>query len=226
MTAPLTVGFPLLGEWYVGADGTEPGHELAFDFLRLDGSLKASRRSVWRELVTAVPLEETYGWGQPIVSPFAGKVVTAVDGWPECAQSYLGKLFTNVRAALSPSEKRRFAELEATQSGDIRPLAGNHLVIESAEHPQVFAFLAHAREGSLRVCEGDLVAAGQPVAEVGDSGQSLLPHLHFHLMSSPNPLARQLIPFNFAAYEVEVNGEWAVQHGTKPTRRQRVRSVE
>ncbi len=225
MTAPLSVRVPLLGEWYVGADGTEPGHELAFDFMRLDRRLKATRVSAWRELLTAVPYEDYLGWGQPIVSPFAGRVVAAQDGWEERPQSYLMKLAGNVRSAFSAEEKRRFAALEATQTGDILPLAGNHLVIESIEHPEVYAFLAHARNGSLRVASGDVVEALQPVAEVGDSGQSLVPHLHFHLMSSPNPLARQLIPFSFSAYEVQVDGQWTPRYDTKPTRRQRIRSV-
>lgn len=225
MTRQLTVGFPLVGEWYVGADGTEPGHELAFDFMRLDQHLRATSRPILHELFAKVPYEEYLGWGQPITSPFAGRVVTAVDGVAEHPRSYLAKLLGNLRAAFSTAEKRRLAELENSQSGDIRPLAGNHLVIESLEQPNVFAFLAHARLGSLRVGVGDAVAAGQPVAEVGDSGQSLLPHLHFHVMATPNPLDLQLIPFNFAAYEVFREGQWERQCDTKPTRRQRVRSL-
>jgi murein DD-endopeptidase MepM/ murein hydrolase activator NlpD len=37
----------------------------------------------------------------------------------------------------------------------------------------------HLRRGSLRVQEGDVVAAGQPLALVGLSGETSFPHLHF-----------------------------------------------
>lgn len=225
MKSPLSIEFPLSGEWYVGADGTEPGHELALDFMRLDKHLKATTRAAWQELLTVVPYEEHHGWGQPILSPFRGKVVTAVDGCPERPRSYLMKLLSNVRASLSPQERRRLARLEAGQLEDIREFAGNHLIIESLEHPGVYAFLAHARQGSLIVSAGDVVLALQPIAGVGDSGQSMLPHLHFHLMASPNPLARQLIPFKFSSYEVNAGGSWFIQKDALPARKQRVRSV-
>lgn len=225
MSSPLSIGFPLAGEWYVGADGSEPGHELALDFMRLDRHLKATTRASWRELLTVVPYAEHHGWGQPILSPFAGEVVTAVDGCPEFPQSDLMKLFSNLRRSLSRQERHRLASLEANQSGDIRAFAGNHLVIASREHPSVFAFIAHARQQSLIVKAGDVVQALQTVAQVGDSGQSMLPHLHFHLMSSPNPLAQQLIPFNFLAYEVNAGSQWLLQRNALPTRQQRIRSV-
>lgn len=226
MPSSLSVGFPLSGEWYVGADGTEPGHELALDFMRLDKHLKATTRAAWRELLTAVPYEEHHGWGQPILSPFHGRVVTAVDGCPEFPQSYLMKLWGLVRASWWPSrERRRLASLIASGAGDIREFAGNHLVIESLESPGIYAFLAHARRGSLSVKAGDLVRGLQPVAEVGDSGQSNVPHLHFQLMSCPNPLAQQLIPFTFSVYEAHVDGRWLIQRDSLPRRRQRIRSV-
>lgn len=221
--SPPSIAFPLSGEWYVGADGSEPGHELALDFMRLDKDLKASNRAAWQELLTAVPYAEHHGWGQPIFSPFKGKVLTAVDDCPERPQSYLMKLLSNAWASCSP--KQRLAILEANQSGDIRAFAGNHLIIESLEHPQVFAFLAHTRQGSLRVKAGDEVLALQEIAEVGDSGQSMLPHLHFHLMSSPKPLEQRLIPFTFLTYQVYLNGSWHTQRNTLPNRKQRIRHL-
>lgn len=225
MTHFLSIEFPLSGEWYVGADGTEPGHELAFDFMRLDARLKATNRSAWRELLTAVPHEHHYGWGQPILSPFSGKVVTAVDGCAEIPKSFLAKLLGTVRATFSPHERQRLEKMAASQTGDIREFAGNHLVIASLEHANVFAFLAHAMCGSLQVGAGDQVSARQALAWVGDSGQSMVPHLHFHLMSSPNPLAQQLIPFRFSAYAFDINGHWQIQRDSLPTRGQRIRSL-
>ncbi|MFC5374359.1 hypothetical protein ACFPIF_17500 [Brevundimonas faecalis] len=224
MTSELIVQFPLQGEWFVGADGTEAGHELAFDFIRLDRKLRATRKSSLHELLTAVPLEQYLGWGQPIVSPFEGRVVTAVDGHSERSQSFIKAMFESLSATVSPSQRKRLEALQAT-GGDIGAFAGNHLVIESAESEGVFAFMAHARTGSIIPRIGDPVCVNQQVAEVGNSGQSVAPHLHFHLMSDPSPNNVQVIPFKFARYEVYLKGEWSLQEHALPKKRQRIRSV-
>lgn len=39
----------------------------------------------------------------------------------------------------------------------------------------------HLRKGSIRVAEGQEVACGEQIAEVGSSGRSAVPHLHFEL---------------------------------------------
>jgi len=224
VTVELIVDFPLQGEWFVGADGTEPGHELAFDFIRLDTKLRATQKSSLHELLTAVPLEMYLGWGQPILSPFNGRVVTAVDGCSEKSQSFIMAMWDGLSAAVSPTQRQQLETLQ-TEGGDISPLAGNHLVIESTESEGVFAFIAHARRGSITLRAGDIVCAHQQVAEVGNSGSSMAPHLHFHLMSDPSPQSVQVIPFKFARYEVFVKGEWRLQERALPKKRQRIRSI-
>ena len=44
-----------------------------------------------------------------------------------------------------------------------------------------FSLLAHACAGSVNVRKGDRDRAGQVVAQVGNSGSSLGPHLHYEL---------------------------------------------
>jgi murein DD-endopeptidase MepM/ murein hydrolase activator NlpD len=46
--------------------------------------------------------------------------------------------------------------------------------------------LAHLQQGSARVSEGERVRLGQQIAAVGDSGDSLVPHLHFQVQDSPD----------------------------------------
>jgi hypothetical protein len=46
----------------------------------------------------------------------------------------------------------------------------------------------HLRRGSLMVAEGDRVAAGQPLALVGLSGETSFPHLHFDLRQGEQPV--------------------------------------
>ncbi|MBN2358874.1 MAG: M23 family metallopeptidase [Deltaproteobacteria bacterium] len=57
----------------------------------------------------------------------------------------------------------------------------NYLLIDHG-HGEL-SKLAHLQQGSLLVAPGQLVVAGQPLARVGNSGQSDAPHLHFHFQS-------------------------------------------
>jgi murein DD-endopeptidase MepM/ murein hydrolase activator NlpD len=45
--------------------------------------------------------------------------------------------------------------------------------------------MAHLKQSSVRVRNGEVVRRGQQIAAVGDSGNSLWPHLHFHVQNRP-----------------------------------------
>jgi hypothetical protein len=54
---------------------------------------------------------------------------------------------------------------------------GNHVVLAC---DGLRVELAHFRRGSVAVAAGDRVAVGQPLGQVGNSGNSTEPHLHIH----------------------------------------------
>lgn len=56
-------------------------------------------------------------------------------------------------------------------------MAGNYIAIDCGEF---YIFLAHLRPGSIAVAGGEQVAIGQPLAQMGNSGNSSEPHLHVH----------------------------------------------
>jgi len=64
------------------------------------------------------------------------------------------------------------------------PSYGNHITLEIGNHR--YAIMAHLEQGSARVSEGERVRLGQQIAAVGDSGNSLWPHLHIHVQDSPD----------------------------------------
>jgi hypothetical protein len=61
-----------------------------------------------------------------------------------------------------------------------RGILGNHLIIDHGDG--TFAGYAHLRRGSVLVGPGGRVSAGQQIAEVGNTGSTSEPHLHFQVM--------------------------------------------
>lgn len=77
-------------------------------------------------------------------------------------------------------------------------ILGNHVIIEVDDDE--YLFMAHFREGSVQVGSGDEVGAGDRIAECGNTGHTLTPHLHVHLQNSAEfPFAKGL-PLRFDDY--------------------------
>jgi biotin carboxyl carrier protein len=65
---------------------------------------------------------------------------------------------------------------------------GNHVVLDIGGNRYVL--LAHLERGSAAVAEGQRVSAGQPIARVGNSGNTAEPHLHIQVQDGPRLIAR------------------------------------
>jgi len=93
-----------------------------------------------------------YGiFGEVVYSPCSGLVTSTVNDLPD----------------LKPGEMDR---------GNA---AGNCVFI-CVDGSDVYVLLAHLSRGSVLVSPGDRVLAGQPLAKVGNSGNTSEPHLHIH----------------------------------------------
>src|SRR5437867_2806015 len=80
----------------------------------------------------------------------------------------------------------------------------------------LYSVYAHLRDGSIRVREGQMLTAGQPLARVGDSGNATTEHLHFEIRRPSDPearweRARVLDPLAFIAERLpaRMEGSWA-----------------
>jgi murein DD-endopeptidase MepM/ murein hydrolase activator NlpD len=119
-----------------------------------------------------------------VYAPAAGRVVSVHDG----ARDHLSR--SSWLAYSYMIIEGMFRELAGS-----RFLLGNHLVVDIGEG--CFAALAHLKRGSITVRSGEDIASGQPVAQVGNSGNSTEPHLHFQLMDGPHPATAAGLPFAF-----------------------------
>jgi hypothetical protein len=113
-------------------------------------------------------VQNFHGWAQPVCAPFDARVTHAQDGWRD-------EESPNFWVAAWRAYFKRPA-----WRGDFGSLAGNHLVLAVGDGTA--ALLAHLRHGSLRVRAGQRVRAGDVLAQVGNSGASIVPHLHFQLL--------------------------------------------
>lgn len=82
---------------------------------------------------------------------------------------------------------------------------GNHVVQRFEQNGQTYyAFYAHLKPGTAKaaVTVGRTVAAGDVLGELGNSGNTDAPHLHFHVMDGPDPLASDGLPYQFTSQQL------------------------
>ena len=104
-----------------------------------------------------------YGFGATVYAPGSGRVVRA-----------RGTVADNING------KATFT-LEQFRADATTP-AGNLVMIDHGNGE--FSLMAHLKQGSVLVKEGDVVRAGQPVGQMGVSGDAYLPHVHYELRSA------------------------------------------
>ncbi len=219
----VVVDFPLVGEWtapHTPADRV-PSHgttlwaqSYAYDFLRVNPSTRRfHRRSHLRHLTTGVALADCHGFGAPVSSAFSGTVVRSDDSMPDVEPVHLVRdLARVVRNAVRP---RGWPEPWA--------VCGNHVIVRHRDG--CHALYAHLRQGSVAVTAGQEIAAGDRIGEVGHTGNSTAPHLHFQLMTTQDPTTAEPIPCAFRRYELLRNGRWEPQQHAIPPRNDLIRST-
>lgn len=72
----------------------------------------------------------------------------------------------------------------------------------------LFSLYAHLKEGSVKLSEGDYVKAGEKIGQVGNSGRSFVPHLHFQAQAAAEAGSRSLF-CNILNYKIlTTDGEY------------------
>lgn len=79
--------------------------------------------------------------------------------------------------------------------------AGNHIVQDLGDGN--FALYAHIKTGAVKVKPGDQLTTGQIIGSVGNTGNTDAPHLHFHVMSTPDPLRSNGLPFVLTSFKLD-----------------------
>lgn len=82
---------------------------------------------------------------------------------------------------------------------------GNVIVIKHAEY--LYSKLGHLQKDSFKVKIGDYIQKGQVIANLGNSGRSPEPHIHFQLQATPYVGSRTL-KYPLAYYLLKENNHW------------------
>ncbi|WP_245604720.1 M23 family metallopeptidase [Paucisalibacillus globulus] len=91
--------------------------------------------------------------------------------------------------------------------------AGNYVILE---HPnKEYSLLAHFKQQSIAVKEGDVVKQGQIIGLCGNSGNSSEPHIHFQVMDSPDYMTCRSIRIRFNDGLEPIQGDTVTQSTQK-----------
>jgi hypothetical protein len=177
---------PLRGEGYVSADSCCDATRHTRAALPVNGRMWVSQRYAvdWEQLnadgrIYEGPQEklESYTiFGKPVFAVADGRVVSAIDGLPEQTP---GKFPVNL---------------------PLDEADGNSVIVDLGN--QRYALYAHMQPGSLKVRTGDMVKTGEVLGLVGDSGNSVAPHLHFQVTDGPSSLSSNGLPYEIRKFEV------------------------
>jgi murein DD-endopeptidase MepM/ murein hydrolase activator NlpD len=115
-------------------------------------------------------------FGKEVFAVADAKVASVTDGLPEQTP---GQYPTNI---------------------PIEQADGNSVVLDLGEGR--YAVYAHMQPGKMRVHTGEIVKRGQVLGLVGNSGNSVAPHLHFHVVSTALPLAANGLPYEIERFRV------------------------
>ena len=222
----ITVEFPLRGDWTavhtpaekVPSHGVDVlGQTYAYDFLRVDWNKDGfifHDKSTIRFFTIGVSVNSCYGFGEPIYSPVNGQVVAVKDGladhrWVHPIKDYLAMY-------------ARAFYMWLSSKPDLHKIIGNYFIVK-IDDMDAYAFFAHAKKHSIKVHPGEKVRYGQHLANVGHTGNSTAPHLHFHVMDRADLLSAQGLPCNFKKYEALNNGAWVTKEHEIPAKREQIR---
>jgi hypothetical protein len=194
--APVVLALPFRGTWLatnsparrVPSHGTHfLGQTFAIDFVAVRRRRTAAVWD-WRTLVAVEPADRFFGFGRSILAPAHGRVVAVHDGEPDHP------------ARRSPVTLLPYALTQARRLRQgLAAITGNHVIL-ALEEGGPYVALVHLRAGSVRVRAGDVVTAGQELAECGNSGNSTQPHVHMQVMDSLDLLTARGVPMAFGNY--------------------------
>jgi hypothetical protein len=190
---PIVIGAPLRGgPWRCG---NGPAYNTDHQYLSIsEGRVRIAQRF-------AIDFRKVDAGGNVLPSPFPNEITNNM------FYSYGAEVLA-VADGVVAFVKDGIPENVPQASGEVIPavpitgetVAGNWISIDLGRNR--YAFYAHFQPGSIRVRVGDRVRRGQVIGLLGNSGNSVGPHLHFHLGNANSLNGSEGIPFVFSSFDM------------------------
>lgn len=150
-TTPMQL--PFSGEWTVfwGGDTKEQNYHVVAKMQKNAFDIIITDTSHKSYRTNGVKNEDYYAFGQNLTAPCDAEVVFAVDGVKDNVPGSMNPMYT----------------------------LGNSIFLKTARNEYIL--MAHFKQGTVTVKQGDKVKTGQLLGQCGNSGNSSEPHLHFHI---------------------------------------------
>jgi hypothetical protein len=182
----VSVGPPLRGAGYVSADSCCDATRHTRAAMPVNGHVWLAQRFAvdWEQLDAQgriysgdrEKLESYTIFGKPVLAVADATVASVTDGLPEQTP---GKYPSNI--SLDQAD-------------------GNSVILDLGD--QHYALYAHMQPGTIQVRVGQRVAAGQLLGLVGNSGNSVAPHLHFQVTDRSSSLAANGLPYEIKDFQI------------------------
>jgi hypothetical protein len=199
--------FPLSGRWFVAVAGTPHGghrwalpEAFAFDIVQIGADDRTFRGDGQK-------FGDYFAYGAPVLAAGDGMVAEVVADQAEdpAVLRRPGETFE------AYGDRSGALQMALLAKGD-RAIGGNSVIVDHGDGE--YSLYAHLQPGSIKVKPGDRVAAGQPIARRGSSGNTTEPHLHFQLCDGPSALHCAGVPLAFTNVELPyADGPRAIQAG-------------
>ena len=188
--------FPMSGTWNVAvAPNLHVPHrwaaneEFAFDLAATSGDGRFHKGDGSR-------LDDYYAYGKDVRAVADGTVVEVVADATEAND----RLRRPDESEKDYEMRTMMAQNELLAKSYKAPL-GNYVILRHAGGE--YSHYAHLKQGSVKVKAGDTVTRGQVIGQLGHTGNSTEPHLHFQLTDGPDPMYSRGLPIVFKELVVE-----------------------
>jgi Peptidase family M23 len=182
----VSIGPPLRGAGYVSADSCCDASRHTRAAMPVNGHVWLAQRFAvdWEQLDAQgriyagdrEKLESYTIFGKPVIAVADAVVASVTDGLPEQTP---GKYPVNI--SLDQAD-------------------GNSVILDLGD--QRYALYAHMQRGSIQVRVGERVKMGRLIGLVGNSGNSVAPHLHFQVTDRSSSLAANGLPYEMKDFQV------------------------
>jgi murein DD-endopeptidase MepM/ murein hydrolase activator NlpD len=219
LTTDITIlGPPLSGKHWVALNGCcEAGGVHRGTGMPVNGQIYFAQRFAIDWMLLDANAKFNTGDGKSVkdYADYGAKVIAVADG--------------TVIETLSTLDDQTPGTLPDPKTITIENVDGNHIVLDLGHGK--YGFYAHLQKGSLLVAKGDHVKRGQPLALLGNTGNTSAPHLHFHLMDGTSVLGSSGLPYVIDHFELagqlsaeqfnktELEGDWSSGLSPQPSDR-------